>query len=233
MDVAFIDNLAVNGQGPMHRSGAWSKLIMLAIILVGAIFTKAWQPLLTMAGLLVVLILVEKLPLVKLLPFLGYPLFFALIFAVMAQGWSLASIVIILRSLTAGLVLILVLATTPYGELFRVIGKFLPDLVTDGLIMTYRCFFLLVSQMTNRLKAMHIRGGYGGVGLWKNLTRVAGSLGLVFIHSWEMAERMYNIMALRGYEGKLGLRIETKKFSRDDLWPIFWGIIFGGVVIGL
>lgn len=233
MDLAYIDNLAVNGHGPLHRASAWSKLVMLAVVLAGVIFSRGWVPLTTMAALLVVLILVEGLPMLKLWPFLGYPVFFATLFALAAQGWSFLSLLTILRSLTAGLVLIIVLATTPYGELFQVLGRFLPTLVTDGLIMTYRCFFLLLDQLSNHLKALKLRGGYSGLAFWKNVPRVAAGLGIVFIHSWEMAERMYCIMALRGYQGKLGLRTASTGVCRYDLWPLVWGIIFGGVVIGI
>lgn len=232
MDLAYIDNLAVNGQGPLHRAGAWSKLFMLSVVLAGAIFSRGWVPLVAVTALLGVLILVERLPLVKLLPFLGYPLFFAALFALVSRGWSLFSLLIILKSLTAGLVLIIVLATTPYGELFQVLARFLPTLVIDGLVMTYRCFFLLLDRLANHLKGLKLRGGYSGISFWKNVPRVAAGLGLVFIHSWEMAERMYCIMALRGYEGKFGLLTGKAGICRYDLWPVIWGLIFGGVVIG-
>ncbi|MDA8234293.1 MAG: energy-coupling factor transporter transmembrane component T [Clostridia bacterium] len=233
MDLAYLDHLAVQGESPLHKASAPAKLAFLALCLAGVIMARS----VLAAGLEIAVLLAviwwARLPLGRLFHYTLYPVFFSSVFALAGvEGFWPSGVMVILKAFGAALAVILVICSTSYVEVFAFLGRFLPTIVVDGLLVTYRSFFQLLSKMGNLFRTIRLRGGYSPLALFRNIRNYGAALGLIFIHSWEMAERMYKIMALRGYQG--GIPSGNKaKFSPYDLLPLGLGTAILVMVVSI
>jgi cobalt/nickel transport system permease protein len=114
---------------------------------------------------------------------------------------ALAGLVMI-RAYASALAVVAVLATTPFWELFGILGRLLPDLVADAVLMAYRAFFILLGRLNNLLVTLRLRriGGQFSLGSLMGYGAVLGSLTL---SAFDLTERQYRVMRLRGYSGPL------------------------------
>lgn len=147
-----------------------------------------------------------------------YPAFFSLIFALVKlfESWQLG-VIIIVRSALAAITIILLITTTPYYEIMGIFAKFMPSLLVDVFIFTYRAFFILVDQIGNMLQSIKLRGGYHRRSLAYNIKNMASILGVLILNSLEMSERMYMIYSLRGYGGGTYIDLDRGKVSIFDI----------------
>ncbi|MGE5507620.1 MAG: CbiQ family ECF transporter T component [Chitinophagales bacterium] len=203
MDLAYLDYLAVNATTPLHRSTALDKLLALAGLLAALLFASHLAAaLVLLAGEVAGLVLARQ-PLRRLALASTFPLFFAGLFALtrLASQPSLAGLVMV-RAYASALAVVTLLATTPFWEIFAVLGRLLPGLVADAVLMAYRAFFLLLGRFSNLLVTLRLRRlsdrftpgslmGYGAV------------LGSLTLSAFDLTERQYRIMRLRGYSGPL------------------------------
>ncbi len=128
--------------------------------------------------------------------------------------------------------MIWLILTTPYVEIFSILSIIFPSLVVDILFFTYRSFFILLEKLENIMKNIKLKGGYHFFDIIRNLKNIAGIIGLLIIHSFEMSERMYKIYSLRGYDGKLPQGNIKIINSNLDYLIIAAGIaVFSGVII--
>lgn len=133
-----------------------------------------------------------------------YPAIFSFPFAVLRLTVSVsAGLTIILKAVTAAMALLLLIFTTPYPEIFGILHRFLPRVLADGLFFTYRIFFILIQEIQNLLTHVRLRGGGAPFRLMRNLKNIAAALGVLFIHSFDLSERMYSILVIRGYSGRM------------------------------
>lgn len=204
MKLAQMDQLAVTGTGSLHRLSVTTKLCGSLLILVGLVL--AWSPvqLVILLGLLVLLLWISGLPARLLLPLTGYPAFFSLPFALaqMGQaGWS--AVLIPGKAVAAAMLLLLVLASTPYPRLLAATSRVLPPLISDAILLTYRLFFVMLGSLEQLLTSMRLRGAFS----WRNLPWSMGvtlrALGLMFMQTIAAGERLYQALEMRGYQGKL------------------------------
>jgi energy-coupling factor transporter transmembrane protein EcfT len=133
--------------------------------------------------------------------------------------WTLPAL-LLLRSLTSSLLAVLLVSTTPYPDLFAPIARVTPRLVGDGLFLTYRAFFLLVARAERMWAASRLRGGLSGRGLPKDLRFAGEGLGLLVLHSYDRANRMYAVMHLRGHSGRVCGCRHWAEFGWPDLVPV-------------
>ena len=109
----------------------------------------------------IILILLSGVNLREVLHLAAYPLVFSLIFALirMQQSWILGMLVLI-KALGAALNMLLLLATTPYTDLFGVFSYVLPGVIVDVFLFTYRSLFILLDKLENMVKSIGLRGGF-------------------------------------------------------------------------
>ena len=203
MDVALVDNLAINGRGWLHRRSAPAKLAMTGGLLAAAVVSRtpaqAGLVLLAVTGLGAS----ERLPVGQVAGLAAFP---ALLAGLFALGWTgTTAVLAFLKGLSAASSMILVMTTTPYPQVFAALGAVLPGTLLDVLFLTYRGFFLLLGRIEALRRAVRLRGGYWRRALFRNSRGLAGALGVTVLHTWEMSETTYRVMALRGYRpGSLG-----------------------------
>lgn len=203
MDIGRIDASATLGRSWLHRASPVSKLLALALVLAATIVT--WNVLLiaSLAISLLAAAVSARLDGRLLFTLLGYPAAFATIFALSAAATPLGGVTIVLKAVTAALGAILVVLTTPYPYIFAPIQRVLPPLVGDALLMTYRSLFLLLEKFGKLLTAARLRAGLRGRHPVRSALATTRALGGLLLYSFDLAQRSYDIMRVRGYEGRL------------------------------
>ena len=203
MNIGTIDRSATSGSGWLHDVAPPRKLTAFALVLAAIVVT--WNIFLVAAialGLLAVAVSC-RLDLRLTLLLAGYPAIFALIFAWASAPGVMAGTVIVLKAVCAALAAVIVVLTTPYPQIFAPIQRIVPEGVGDALLMTYRSAFLLLGKFENVLRAVRLRAGLRGTHPVRTGRATTQALGGVLVYSFDLAQRDYDIMWLRGYSGRL------------------------------
>jgi cobalt/nickel transport system permease protein len=229
VDIARIDYWATSGGSVLHRASVPSKVLATAAVIATVVITT-YLPLLA-ALYLMVLITVRAagLPVVKVMAISVLPGLFALLFALSKLGGGLlVPVIILLKAFTAASAMILLLSTTPFNDIIGFVSRVMPRVLRDGLFMTYRSFFILFKLMDNFITALRLRGGFQPKRFWKNSGNIGSGLGILFIHAYDKSQRLYDVMSLRGYSGKLSGKHSYHDISANDLPYLLIAAVFLG-----
>ncbi len=203
MDLAFIDHMAANGDTPLHRVSASIKLAASAMLIAAAIVAATPLTAAAVTAAVIVLAAVTGQPLRRLAAIAAYPVLFAALFAL---GWvrsnAAFAAVIVIRAFNSGLIAALLITTTTFVDVFAVLSRVLPGPVADGMFMAYRAFFLLFDELGRVLQAIRLRGGAGPTRA-AQLRTYGEAMAVIVIHAADMTERMYRMMTVRGYSGRI------------------------------
>ncbi|HAE43586.1 MAG TPA: hypothetical protein DCG34_11830 [Clostridiales bacterium] len=226
MHIAEIDNLSLNGDSKLHKAGTISKVVFSVLILTSLIISKDLYRLTSIISIVLIFFAVGKIPIIHIGHLALYPALFSAFFALLSaqQGW-VAGAIVILKAVGAALTMLLLITTTPYVDVFSVFSLFMPSLLVDVFLMTYRSFFIILDKVDNLLRSIRLKGGYRPKQLLMNFKTIAAMLGTLIIQSFEMSERMYKIYELRGYSGKIPIRADLKLISKTDYWLLLTGVI--------
>jgi energy-coupling factor transporter transmembrane protein EcfT len=201
--IGRIDAAATLGDSWLHRVAPASKLVAFALVLAAVI--TSWNVILvgSLALVLVAVAVSARLDGRLLLGLAGYPALFALIFAFSAATSVVGGATIVLKAVTAALGAVLVILSTPYPYVFAPIQRVVPAIVGDSLLMTYRSLFLLLEKFGNLLTAAKLRAGLSAGHPVRSARATTRALGGLLIYSFDLSQRSYDIMRMRGYEGRL------------------------------
>jgi len=231
--LALLDNISNNGTSLVHGMNSIVKILAIGLLFIAILLANQWIEIVLLFAILLSFFLIGEVPLGTIGHLALYPAFFSLLFAIIKifnSWWE--GILIVARSVLAALSMLLLISTTPYNEIMAIFSRFMPPLLVDIFIFTYRAFFILVDQIGNMLRSVKLRGGYHRKNLVLNIKNMAATLGELIIHSIEMSERMYMIYTLRGYDGKLNIMRNKRGISITDiLFLIFCSMILIGVII--
>lgn len=225
MDIAAIDYWANSRTSVIHRASPLGKGLA-ALAFVAAV-VLATSPYLLLAVYLMLLagVFATRLPAVRLVMIAAYPTLFALLFAVSRWNGDLATpAVIFLKALTAAQAMVILITTTPYPDIFAGLGKLMPTLLADGLFITYRSFFLLLREMGRMLKALRLRGGMQPGRPLQQLGNVSRALGSLLVRAIDLSERLYAVLRVRGYRGRLRTSDRWRRLSPGDALPMGVGL---------
>lgn len=226
MDIGVVDRSATSGSGWLHRVSPVAKLVAFVLVLVTVIIS--WN-LFAVLALLMTLVAVLAYARVRLRPSLtlaAYPGVFALIFAFASAPDALTATVIIAKAVCAGLSAVSVVMTTPYPQIFSPVQRIVPGIVGDALLMTYRSTFLLLGKFDRLLRAVRLRAGIRGKHPVRSARSSVQALGALMLYSFDLAQRDYDIMRIRGYSGRL--RSNPPRGTRLSL---DLGVVAGAVAI--
>jgi cobalt/nickel transport system permease protein len=222
-DLNLITFYAERQESFLSRVSPWTKVSLLAVIILT--ITVSRNPFVLLGLYLAVLALfaLAHLPLVKLFQWCLLPVLFVLslvgILAWTQPGTPLISlagagipltltdqglllvVILLLKALISVTCSLLFLMTTRYEHLSGMIYRVFPAPVDQIFLMAYRFFFLTLEMMGSILKAFRSRGGTIVRGITKQGELFAGIVGLVFIRSFDRAERVEKAMMARGYHG--------------------------------
>jgi len=141
----------------------------------------------------------------------AYPSLFALIFALASAPDPLTGATIVIKAVAAGLCAVTVVLTTPYPHIFAPVQRVVPGIVGDALLMTYRSVFILAEKFGDLLRAVRLRAGISARQPVRAARATTRALGGLLLYSFDLSQREYDILRLRGYEG--GLRVSTRASS--------------------
>jgi cobalt/nickel transport system permease protein len=232
VDIGIIDYFANSGKSFFHRASSIYKIIFVLFVLASIVITNDFILLLSVYFVLIALVILTGLPFLRIVSIAAYPAIFALLFAL--ASWSgnwTRSGVIVFKALDAALTMVLLIVTTPYPSVFASINPFLPKIVVEGLFLTYRAIFILLELMENLIRALRIRGGFSPRAYIKNIANFASGIGLLLIRGFDLSERLYGVMRVRGYSGKIA-EDERKELSQKDFIPIGIGVLIFAFSLG-
>jgi len=219
------------GRSFLHRLDARAKLLIALAFIFAATLTPTgrWEALGGLAILLTVGVALSGLsPLLVLrrsalaLPFVlaAVPLLFTregdALFSVPVLAWRWtatdagleALLTILLKSGLSVSAAVVLTATTPATDLLRALrGLHAPRVIVATVSFMYRYIFVIGEEGQRLLRARECRSAVigrdsGGSLRWR--ARVLGNMvGSLFIRSYERAERIYDAMRSRGYDGEL------------------------------
>jgi len=117
---------------------------------------------------------------------------------------------------------LLLLATTQFQDLLQGLARLhVPRVFVTQLAILYRYLWVVIDEaMRMRMARIARDGGLGPRSL--RFRSRAGVVGVLFLRSWDRAERIYRAMAARGFDGTL----HTPRPGR--LRPVDW--VFGAAV---
>jgi cobalt/nickel transport system ATP-binding protein len=226
LDIAAIDMWANSGASRLHRASAAGKGIgamafVAAVVLASSPYLLASIYLLLLAG-----VFASRLPARRLVEIAAYPTIFAILFAISRwDGGFSTPAVILLKTLTAAQAMVLLITTTPYTDLFAAVGRVMPGLLADGLFVTYRSFFVLLREMGRMLTALRLRGGLRPRRYVANTRNVSRAMGMLLVRGVDLSERLYSVLRVRGYRGRIQAGDRWRRTSPSDALPLVAGAV--------
>ena len=207
IQLSYLDYSAVEGKSRLHRLPAAVKITGMLFVLLGVLTLRSLPLLFLLYLILVTLFFISRVPL-KIFSLTFYPLIFAFLF-IFLSGFQIHFILMIFfRVLCGSTGVVLLLATTPYPSIFRLLGKVLPSLFVTALFLTYRSVFILLAVLEETEHAIYLRGGFQWRHPWRSLINISNAFGHLVIKGIEASERMYESMTLRGFKNKIHYRGE-------------------------
>jgi cobalt/nickel transport system permease protein len=209
MDVRVIDMSATSGRSRLHGASALSKLVAFGAVLA-AVVVQQNVLLVAAAGLLIAALAIgSRLPLRAVLGLAAYPGIFATVFALAAAPDVLTGTLFVVRAMAAALGAIVLVFVTPYPQIFAPLQRVLPDVVGDSMLMTYRSLFLLADKFEHLRLAIRLRSGLSRGHPLRAARASASALGSLVLYALDLSQREYDVLRLRGYEGRL--RVSSRK----------------------
>ena len=223
MDIGTVDLWATHYRSWLHSATLAAKVVLVVAVLLTVMLADHVLLLLATYAFVLALLLTTPLPVVTLSATSLYTVLFVAVFAVSRwDGTWLTLLTIVAKAPTMALVILLLVTTTPYPRIFALISRFLPALVAESLLMAYRAIFVLLELTRRLLLTLRLRGGLGGGSPWQRVKNLSMGLGLVFVHSMDYLQRLYTVMRLRGYAGRVAAtpRAEIRlRHSGEKLVP--------------
>ncbi|MBI3970647.1 MAG: energy-coupling factor transporter transmembrane protein EcfT [Chloroflexi bacterium] len=214
---ASLDRWATQGASWLHRASPVAKWALLGSAVLLAILAREPWPLLAGYAVLVLAVASCRLPvgtlvLVSLLP---VPMF-GLVALSRWNGDVNVPLTIVAKGTLTAMAGIVVAATTPYPDLLAPATRVLPAVVADSLVLTYRALFLLVARVEAFRLALQARGGVFGRPApgalpwpargttWRRRFALAATgAAMTVVRAVDVSTRLYDVMRLRGYHGRL------------------------------
>ncbi|PKG33432.1 cobalt ECF transporter T component CbiQ [Methanoregula sp.] len=224
-DLDLITSCAERQDSVFSRASPWTKLILLILIVLTITLTSNLFILSALYALILLCCIAAGLPMKKIIAWYAMPVIFVLslvgILVWTEPGVPLFTIPLGVFDLTLtdqGVILVVTLLikalisvtfslfflmTTKYAHFSAMVSRLFPSPLDQVFLLAYRFLFLTLAMAASLLKAVRSRGG----GLIRSIQvqgrLFAGIFGLVFIRSFERAERVEKAMVARGYNGSL------------------------------
>jgi cobalt/nickel transport system permease protein len=204
VDVATVDYWATSGRSRLHRASAPAKIIAAALCLATVVVLQNLFVVLALFFLMLAAARRAGIPVGRFSLAALYPALFALLFAIAQfHGDFIVPATTIAKAVTAASIVVLLVATTPYPRLFAALRPVLPAVIVEALYITYRSIFILLRILADAFTSMRLRGGFIGGGVRARLKNLAAALALGAVYSFDVSERTYTAMRLRGYSGRI------------------------------
>jgi energy-coupling factor transporter transmembrane protein EcfT len=205
MDVRAIDLSATSGRSRLHSAAPTAKLAAFVLVLAAVVIQQNLLIVAACGLLLASVVIANRLPLRAVFGLAAYPAIFAVVFAFAAAPDPFTGALFVARAVSAALAAVALVFVTPYPQLFAPLQRVLPEIVGDAMLMTYRSLFLLADKFEHLRLAIRLRSGLSRGRPVRAARASASALGSLVLYALDLAQREYDVLRLRGYEG--GLRV--------------------------
>jgi len=234
-DLNLITYYSENCHSVLSRASPWAKLIALIVIIVILTVAQSVELLVVLYALILLLYWQSNLPLRKLfdwylLPILfvlslvvlliwnepGVPLFslrFAWFSLTLTDNGLFLLIRLLLKALISMTSSFLLLMTTKYAHLSAIIYRIFPSPLNQIFLMSYRFLFITLDMVDSMIRAFKSRGGSFIRSMSRQSQTFAEIFALVFIRSYDQAERVSKAMESRGYDGTYTAATEVQQMG--------------------
>ncbi len=199
IDVLAVDRWSSSrDRGWLHRVSAPVKIAAVAACIALLVASRDLAVLAVLYGVLLAVLFSSGLPVRPLLALSILPLSMSAIFALTRLGgtWESAFAIVEKGAITS-LVMLLLVASTPATDLFRVLRRVMPGTLAEILFLGYRSIFILIARALAAREALRLRSGR--LPLPARLRRNALIGGLAVLRASELAADQYAAMRLRGF----------------------------------
>lgn len=224
IDVERIDYWAASGTGPFHRASVVAKAIFLLLVVSAAVLTTSPYPLAAGYAVMLAAAAATGLPFVRMILLSLYAAMFAILYGISIRGGADMYAVMILKAITPAFAMLALIVSTPYPRIFAFLSSLLPEIIAVGLFMTYRSLFILLEMMEHFIAAIRLRGGFSPGSIINNSSNLARGIAMLLVHAVERSERLYAVMAVRGYNGSMA-EAGTFGFRSADWLPLGTGVL--------
>jgi energy-coupling factor transporter transmembrane protein EcfT len=114
---------------------------------------------------------------------------------------------------------------------FAPLQRVLPAIVGDALLMTYRSLFLLLEKFGHVLTAARLRAGLTSSGPVRNAKAATRALGGVLLYSIDLSQRTYDVMHLRGYDGRLVVTARSSASTASQIVIVLLALALSFVAV--
>lgn len=203
MDVRSIDLSSTTGTTGLHGASSITKLLAFACVLAAVVVQQNLFVVLACALLLIATVIGFRLPWRAIFALAAYPGLFALVFAFAAAPDPITGALFVTRAVAAALAAVILVFVTPYPQIFAPLQSVLPEVVGDALLMTYRSLFLLADKFERLRRAVRLRSGLSHGHPLRAAKATAGAMGSLVLYAFDLSQREYDLMRLRGYQGRM------------------------------
>lgn len=205
---AFIDKYSCI-ESPLHRLNPSVKIIFSLLFLVYIVTPPIGPVVWSYLGyffFLLLLIYSSNIPFsfifkrsAVILPFLVFIILLNTFFKKDGIGTPL---LILVRSFLSIMTLILLISTTKFSSILQTLSKWhLPGILIVIFSFMYRYFFILIDEMEKMVRAVKLRSHNDNkLKIFKIFSHI---IGVLFIRSYERAERVYYAMVMQGFDGEI------------------------------
>ncbi|MBI5555827.1 MAG: hypothetical protein HY920_08275 [Elusimicrobia bacterium] len=202
---------------------------LLFVFLVNlTLFSKAFS-LIYYAFILGLGVILSRVPLIRILqkslvvlPFIvSFALF--LLFYQRRQPWF--SLFIVWKAYLSLIAMILLISSTSFSHFLKALQKMeIPAILVMIFSFMYRYLFVIADELMSVKRAKEARTTGGSK--WFHTKTLANIIGVVFIHSYERSERIYQSMLSRGFDGTVRTLDDFDLKNRDYIFGISAATIF-------
>jgi cobalt/nickel transport system permease protein len=152
-------------------------------------------------------------------------------FAFLTMWWSsglVNAVALMLRISASVLVLVVLIASTPFFDTIRAFRWFrMPKLLASLILFTYRFIFVLLDEISRMRTARKARGFGGGTSLLDKFAfkTISSTIGMVFVRSQARASTMFDALLSRGYEGEVRTLTHLKAKAADLAFALPFALI--------
>ncbi len=223
-DLDLITYYSENNCSLFSRISPWTKLVTLFSIVLFITIVQSILPLIVLYIIVLAVYWRSGSPVKRLFQWYLLPVAFVLSLVVLLM-WSepgkplvslwvsgmnitltdngiLLVVRLLLKALISMTFSLFFLMTTRYAYLSTMIYRMFPSPLDQVFLMAYRFIFITLRMMNSMMKALKSRGGGLMKGMISQSQMFAEVFALVFIRSYDRAERVNKAMESRGYSGK-------------------------------
>jgi len=204
MDLHYIDYVSVARKSWLHNLPAGTKMLgFVGIVALLLASTSIYIEVGVAVGILGMAIF-ARVPMKIFLGLALYPVFFLFVLYLSIEGETLSTALFLgFRVLAVTESAILLLLSTSFPSIFKVLGRVLPDFLVAALFFSYRSIFVLSDSMSDVQTAMHLRGGFSKKRPLWTIRHFGTAIGHFLVHSIDSSQRMADGLRLRGFKNRV------------------------------